>query len=212
MNKKALIVVDVQNDFCPGGSLAVADGDQIIPIINKLLPKFELIIFTKDWHPEGMDAFASSHPGKQPFDKYFPVLQPMDRPLIEDILWPDHCIMNTLGAEIHKDIDFGLIKGDFYIFKKGMKKNSHPYSGFGGIGLKEFLQEKEINQVFICGLATDFCCKDTAIDAANYGFNTVFILDATKPINTDLSDTLASLYNNNVKIIESWELPLFNLL
>ena len=206
MNKKALIVVDVQNDFCPEGSLAVNNGDKIIPIINDLLPKFDLVIFTKDWHPSDMNAFASQHKGKQLFDKY------INKQGDEDTLWPDHCIAKTPGADIHKDINFGLIKGNFYIFKKGMEKDSHPYSGFGAEGLKEFLQEREIDQVFICGLATDYCVADTAIDAVGYGFDAVIIEDATKPISENLNELYQKFLDHNVKMIESWELPMFNLL
>ena len=203
---KALIVVDAQYDFMPateeeytnemGGALAVPGGDEIVPIINKLLPKFDLIIFTKDWHPENMEAFASNHEGKQPFDTY-----KVDG--VEDILWPNHCIAGTRGAEIHNDIDFGLIKGDFYIFKKGLEKDYHPYSGFGGTDLAEFLRNKNVDEVYVCGLATDYCSKDIAIDAANEGFKTYFILDATRPINFDLTETLQILLKKVIKIINS---------
>jgi nicotinamidase/pyrazinamidase len=212
---KALIVVDAQYDFMPvpeedykngqGGALAVPDGDQIIPVINELLPKFDMVIFTQDWHPEGMKAFASSYKTKKPFDTYKVKGK-------EDTLWPDHCIKESYGAMIHEDIDFGLIQGNFYIFKKGENPNNHPYSGFDGTGLAFFLQERKITDIFITGLATDFCCKDTAVDGAGYGFKSTLILDACKPINPDLSETIKELTDNNVKVIESWELPLFNLM
>ena len=214
---KALLVVDAQYDFVPvskeeyengqGGALAVPDGNQIIPVINKLLPQFDLIIFTKDWHPEGMNAFASSNPGKKPFDKYKVKGK-------EDTLWPDHCIQDTRGAAIHEGIDFALIKdeAEFYIFKKGLEKHSHPYSGFDGTGLGFFLREKNVDQIFVSGLALDFCVKDTAIDGAWLGFKTVVIKDACRAISKDLTDTNQALLDNNVKMIESWELPLFNLM
>lgn len=213
-NRKALCVVDAQYDFMPaseedyangmGGALAVTDGDQIVPVVNELLKKFDLVIFTKDWHPAGMKAFASSYKTKKPFDTY-------KVKGIEDTLWPDHCLQNSRGADIHEGIDLGLIEGDFYIFKKGMDKNSHPYSGFGAEGLEEFLNERGVEQIYICGLATDYCCLDTAIDGSMKGFDTYFILDATKPINPDLSEVLINLKDANVKIIESWHLNLLNL-
>jgi len=202
---KALIVVDIQRDFLPGGSLAIKDGDLIIPIINKLLPEFELVIFTKDWHPVDMKAFASNHKNKKPFDKY-------KVNGVEDTLWPDHCIQNTPGAGIHKDIKFEYVKKDFYIFKKGLTKEHHPYSGFDGTGLENFLKEKNVSQIFICGLATDYCVADTAIDGVNAGFDTIVIKDATKAIGEDLTNMYQEFLNLNIKIIDSWELPLFNIM
>jgi nicotinamidase/pyrazinamidase len=193
--KKALIIVDLQNDFCPGGSLAVPDGDEVVEVINEFLPKFDLIIFTKDWHDPEMEAFASQHKGKKPFDKY------INSDGIEDILWPDHCVMGTKGADLHKDIDFGLIKGSFYIFKKGTEKNYHPYSGFGGTELAEFLKERKVTEVDICGLAGDYCCKDTALDAVKLGFKTNFLLEAIRFINPDNSKILKELKENNVNLI-----------
>jgi len=190
-----------------GGSLAVADGDKIVPIINDLLPQFDLVIFTKDWHPEEMEAFASNHKGKAPFDTYTDKKSGK-----EDTLWPDHCVAYTHGARLHEDIDFGLIKGDFYIFKKGLEKDYHPYSGFGGTGLAEFLRDRNIHQVFICGLALDYCVKDTAFDAVREGFDTVVVENATRPINPDINDLLQDFSNLNIKLIDSWELPLFNLM
>lgn len=212
---KALIVVDAQYDFmpvsekdysiCQGGALAVRGGDEIIPILNELLPQFDLVIFTMDWHPEGMKAFASSHKTKKPFDTYKVKGK-------EDTLWPDHCIQGTRGAQIHEGINFGLIKGEFYIFKKGLEKDKHPYSGFDGTGLGFFLREKNIDQIFVTGLALDYCVKDTAVDGAWLGFKTVVIEDATAAISEDLNDVYKTFLNNNVKMIESWELPLFNLM
>ena len=214
-NRKALIVVDAQYDFMPateknynnnlGGALAVAGGDQIISVINELLIKFELVIFTKDWHPEGMKAFASSYKTKKPFDTY-------KVNGIEDILWPDHCIQGTRGADIHEDIKLENINGDFYIFKKGMDKNHHPYSGFGAEGLEEFLNKRGVHEVFIVGLAFDYCVKDTAIDAAMKGFDSIVIEDGTRPIDSNINPTLELFHQAGVKMIESWELDMYNLL
>jgi len=214
---KTLIIVDAQYDFFPvskedyenneGGALAVTNADQIIPVINDILPKFDLVIFTKDWHPENMNAFASSHKGKNSFDTY------TNSKGKKDTLWPAHCVQGTKGADIHYDIDFGLIKGDFYIFKKGMDKNDHPYSGFAAKGLTEFLKERGVYEVYIAGLALDFCVKDTVIDACKEGFDPVLILDGTRGIDEKtIKQTIQDFYCYEVKIIESWELPLFNLI
>ena len=196
---KALIVVDAQYDFMPGGALAVKDGDQIVPVINELLPKFDLIIFTKDWHPADMDAFATQHPGRDPFATY----ETKDGKL--DTLWPAHCLQNSRGADIHEGIDLGLISGDFYIFKKGMEKYKHPYSGFGAEGLEEFLSERGVLEVFIVGLALDFCVKDTAVDAAQFGFKTVVIEEGTRSISPNINKTLEEFRENLVKFISIHE-------
>jgi len=206
--KKALIVVDVQNDFCPGGSLAVPHGDEVVPIINKLLPKFDLIIFTKDWHFKEMYAFASHQAqfGKQAFDKY------VNEQGQEDIVWPDHCVEDTEGAEFHPDLDLGKCKKDFYIFKKGNMPHFHPYSAFPDTELANFLNEREVERVYIVGLALDYCVADTAIDAAMEGFDTVVIEDATRPINDDINDTLKKFKEANIKLIESWEIEMYELM
>lgn len=202
--KRALIVVDPQNDFCPGGSLAVKDGDQIVPVINKLTKSdmYDLVIFTKDWHPADMKAFASQHKGKNVFDTYTNSNGDVD------VLWPDHCVAGTEGAEFHKDIDLNI--PNLYIFKKGLEVNSHPYSGFGDLyhfdssGLLEFLKERQIIEVFVCGLALDFCCKDTAIDSSRQGFITYMIMDGTKHISEEgKNDTIKKLLEDGIKLIES---------
>lgn len=205
-NNRVLLIIDAQYDFMPGGSLAVTDGDKIIPVINALIPKFDLIIFTQDWHPEGMEAFSSSHEGKKPFEQYINSLGETDT------LWPDHCVQDTHGAEIHEGIDISKITGDFYFFKKGMDKNKHPYSGFGAEGLKEFLDEKGVTKVFIVGLALDYCVKDTAIDSAMAGFDTIVIQDGTKPIDPNIDKVLEDFNDAGVKMIESWEFNMVNLL
>lgn len=197
---KALIVVDVQNDFCPGGSLAVPKGDEVIPIINTLLPKFDLVIFTMDWHTTNMDAFASSYPDKKPFDSY------KNKDGKVDVLWPNHCVGDTFGAEIHKDIDYSLINGDFYFFKKGLVKDSHPYSGFGADGLLELLKSKGVTETYITGLATDYCVKDTCLDSSKYGFDTYLIQDAARGISSDLKSTYDTLTDKDVFIINHKEI------
>ena len=204
---KALIVVDVQNDFCPvndedyknglGGALAVPNGDSVVPVINTLLPKFDLVIFTKDWHTDNMDAFASSHKGKNPMDTY------VNKDGITDILWANHCVAGTRGAELHDDIDMSLIKGEFYIFKKGTEKDSHPYSGFGAEGLSDFLKDKGVTDTVVVGLATDFCVCDTVLDSIKEGFNTTVIWDGCRGIADDLTSTLNEFFDVGANIIDS---------
>ena len=202
--QKALIVVDLQRDFCPGGSLAVPEGDTIVPIVNDLLTQFDLIIFTKDWHSPIMHGFASYHSDKKPFDKY------VNEQGQEDILWPDHCIENTEGAEFHPDLDLGKCKKDFYIFKKGNMPHFHPYSGFAEVNetneseLGIFLKEKNITEIYVCGLALDYCVKDTAIDGAKLGFDTYVIKDATKSINSDTTNTYKAFRDAGIMHIDTW--------
>jgi len=215
MNKDVLIVVDVQYDFVPvsdeyfekglGGALAVSGGNEIVPVINELLSKFELVIFTKDWHPIEMEAFASSHPDKKPFDSY------INSQGVEDILWPDHCIRETIGAELHHGIQFENIKGDFYIFKKGMTKDFHPYGGFNGTGLGDFLRERKIENTYIVGLALDYCVKDTALESVEEDFNTVVIEDGTAAISEDLNELYKIFKENNIPLIESFEIDEYRM-
>jgi nicotinamidase/pyrazinamidase len=200
---KALIVVDVQKDFCPGGALAVPEGDSIIPIINKLLSEFDLVIFTKDWHPARHGGFASSWKDKKPFDTMEVSYQGVSH---IEVLWPDHCVQDTPGADFHPDLNFKNCKKDFYIFKKGEDYGEQGYSAFEATDLTGFLDGKNVTNVYVCGLAGDYCCKNTAIDASKQGFNTFFIIDAIKFINKDTTPTLNDLYDADVKIIESGEL------
>lgn len=199
----ALIVVDVQVDFCPGGALAVPHGDEIVPIINELLPKFDLVIFTKDWHTEDNIGFASRH-GVDAFDKL-----PNG-----EMAWPNHCVQDTPGADLHPDIDLSLCKKDFYIWKKGDYSEAHPYSAMEGDEpeLVSFLDEKGVDDVFICGLALDYCVKATAIDAAMHGFKTIVIEDATRPIDEDINPVLKEFEEARVFLIESYELEMFKSL
>lgn len=195
----ALICVDLQNDFMPTGSLPVPNGDEVIPVINDILPLFRMVIFTKDWHPANCSAFASQHPGTKPYDW-----------LNDDVLWPDHCVQGTPGADLHPSIDYGRIFGDFYIFKKGDDPATHPYSGFDakefdGTKLGDFLRERGIDQVYVCGLATDFCVMMTTIDAVNEGFETKLVLDACRGI--DKTDKiLEKLKDHGAVIVNSGDL------
>jgi nicotinamidase/pyrazinamidase len=202
--KKALIIVDAQYDFMPGGSLAVEEGDQIVPIINELIPKFDLIIFTKDWHPSNHKSFASQHEGKNVFDT-------IDLNGLPQVLWPDHCVQESHGSEIHKDIPINDLTCSFYVIKKGMDTEVDSYSGFydngrrNSTGLVELLKEKGVDTVVICGLALDFCVSYTAKDAATEGFKTVVIEDGTRAINQDINEVLLEFKNLNIAFIESYE-------
>jgi len=201
-NMKALIVVDPQNDFMPGGSLAVKDGNQIVPVINKLTKSglFDLVIFTKDWHPSNHKSFASQHEGKNLFDV-------IDLNGIDQVLWPDHCVQDTEGSMFHKDIDMNI--PNLYIFKKGMNTEVDSYSGFldndhkSSTGLTEFLKEKGVYETYIMGIAGDYCVKYTAIDSSSEGFDTYVIMDGVRSITDDITPVLDELRDNSVIIIDS---------
>jgi nicotinamidase/pyrazinamidase len=174
----ALIIVDIQNDFVPGGALAVPAGDEIIPIVNELQKSFGLVVATQDWHPEKHKSFASSHPGKKVFEKI--QLHGLDQ-----VLWPDHCIQGTNGAELHKGLNTNRVEA---IFRKGMDSDIDSYSGFYDNGYKKstglagYLRERKVTKVYICGLASDYCVFFTARDAIKENFETYLVEDATRPI------------------------------
>ena len=209
--KRALIIVDVQKDFMPGGTLAVPNGDEIIPTINKILPKFDLVIFTLDWHPENHNSFASQHEGKKEFDV-------IDINGNKQVLWPDHCIQDTPGAALHPDINLSLIDGSFYFFKKGINPEIDSYSGFydnnrNSSELSDFLNEKGVEKVFLVGLAFEYCLAFTAIDAALLGFKTTVIKEGTRPIRlSSFNEVMKKFKDAGVNLIEEWEMSLYNLL
>lgn len=178
---EALIVVDVQNDFIPGGSLPVKDGRAVIPVINQLAPYFENIVLTQDWHPKGHVSFATSHPGHKPFD----VLQTAYG---SQVLWPEHCVQGSDGAQISADLQ--LAKAQL-IIRKGYRTQMDSYSAFEEAdhhtktGLSGYLRARGIRKVYVVGLATDFCVAWTAMDAKRLGFEAAVVEDATRPIDTD---------------------------
>jgi len=181
---RALLLVDVQNDFMPGGALAVKDGDQIIPVLNELLKmKFDAILATKDWHPQDHGSFAASH-GKEPGEK-------IDLFGLEQILWPVHCVQGTKGAEFALGWDVGKVEKVFY---KGIDKTIDSYSTFYDnghrrtTGLELYLREKGIKDLYVAGLATDYCVKYSVLDAATLGFNAYVIKDGCKAINLQKED------------------------
>ncbi|UVC08066.1 bifunctional nicotinamidase/pyrazinamidase [Rhizobium sp. TH2] len=187
MAGKALVVIDMQYDFCPGGALAVAGGDEIIPVINRLISDHEHVILTQDWHPAGHSSFASSHPGKAPFEM-------VEMPYGPQTLWPDHCVQGTRGAELHDALDRTNAE---LVLHKGFHHEIDSYSAFyendrtTPTGLVGYLRECGISEVVLCGLATDFCVAYSALDAAGHGFATTVILDACRGI--DLNGSMAAM-------------------
>lgn len=176
-----LVVVDVQNDFLPGGNLAVPDGDAIIGPINQLATRFAKVVLTQDWHPADHISFASNHPGKSPF-------QTIQLPYGPQVLWPDHCVWDSYGAELAAELEIPQAQ---LVIRKGYTRTVDSYSGFQEAdrrtktGLGGYLRERGAGKVYIVGLATDFCVGWTATDAAAAGFETLVIEDATRAINTD---------------------------
>lgn len=178
---KALLVVDVQNDFCPGGALAVPNGDALIPQINELGRHFEHVILTQDWHPSGHLSFASSHPRKKPFET-------IRLASGEQILWPDHCVQGTIGAELHPKLR--LEKSEL-IIRKGFRPTVDSYSAFfendheTPTGLAGYVKERGIDTLYLCGLATDFCVHWSAIDGRKQNLKIEVVMDATRGIDTE---------------------------
>ena len=176
--RDVLVVVDVQYDFLPGGSLAVSGGDEIVPLINTLAKKFTNVVFTQDWHPADHISFASQHQGKAPFET-------IELPYGTQVLWPDHCMWNTHGAELSADLD---IPHGQLIIRKGYNRTIDSYSGFQEAdretltGLAGYLNERDVDRLYVVGLATDFCVGWTAIDGAAVGFDVTVIEDATRAI------------------------------
>jgi nicotinamidase/pyrazinamidase len=185
MSGKALIVIDVQNDFCPGGALAVAGGDEIVPPVNRMIGAFEHVVLTQDWHPAGHSSFASSHPGREPFTT-------IEMPYGEQTLWPDHCVQGTAGADFHPGLEWTRAE---LVVRKGFRSAIDSYSAFfendheTPTGLAGYLRERGISHLTLVGLATDFCVAYSALDAVRSGFSATVRLDACRAI--DLGGSLA---------------------
>lgn len=181
-----LLIVDVQNDFCPGGALAVPDGDGVVPKINRLAGVFPHMAMTQDWHPSDHRSFASAHPGRQPFET-------VSLPYGDQVLWPDHCVQDSNGAAFHAMLDLPRTE---LIIRKGFRRDIDSYSAFfendrqTPTGLAGYLRERHIGRVFLCGLATDFCVNFTALDARKAGFEAVVVDAACRAI--DLDGSLAA--------------------
>jgi len=176
----ALLVIDVQNCFLPGGSLAVKDGEQVVPVINRIARSFANVVVTQDWHTVGHTSFASAHPGKKPFET-------IDLAYGKQVLWPDHCVQGTEGASLSKDLS---IPQAALILRKGFHKDVDSYSAFTEAdgktttGLAAYLKARKLERLFVAGLATDFCVAWTALDARKAGFETYVVEDACRGIDT----------------------------
>ena len=183
---EAILVIDVQNDFCPGGALAVAGGDEIVAPINALVPEFPVRVFTQDWHPANHSSFASQHDGRDPFSL-------VDMPYGAQVLWPDHCIIGSDGAAFHQRLD---TRSADMIIRKGFRPSIDSYSAFfendhkTATGLEGYLRTRGVTDVTILGLATDFCVNFSAVDAANLGFKVTVVESLSRAI--DLDGSLAA--------------------
>jgi nicotinamidase/pyrazinamidase len=202
---KALILVDLQNDFMPGGALAVKDGAEVVPIANRLMKHFDLIVATQDWHPADHLSFASQHPGQ-------PIGECVVLDGLQQVLWPDHCVQGTEGADFHHDLNMSAVSR---VIQKGTDRQIDSYSGFfdnghrQGTGLLEYLKQMEVDDVYILGLATDYCVKYTALDAVSLGFKTHLIADACRGVDLhtgDIASALEELRFAGVEITNSKEL------
>ncbi|WP_421927144.1 bifunctional nicotinamidase/pyrazinamidase [Neoaquamicrobium sediminum] len=193
MSEKALIVIDVQNDFCPGGALAVTGGDEIVPMVNRLIGEFDHVVLTQDWHPAGHSSFATVHPGKNPFET-------TEMPYGTQTLWPDHCVQGTDGAAFHADLEWTKAE---LVIRKGFRPAIDSYSAFfendrtTPTGLAGYLRERGISDLTLVGLATDFCVAYSALDAVRSGFKATVLLEACRAI--DLGGSLAAMKNEMAK-------------
>ena len=200
----ALLVIDVQNCFLPGGSLAVKDGDQVVPVINRIAKGFANVVMTQDWHTAGHISFASSHSGKKPFET-------VDLKYGKQVLWPDHCVQGTDGAALSKDLTIPQAE---LIIRKGYHKDVDSYSAFTEAdgktttGLAAWLKARKLKRLFVAGLATDFCVAWTAVDARKAGFETYVVEDACRGIDTQgsLAKAWADMARAGVKRIQSGDI------
>ncbi|WP_047301385.1 bifunctional nicotinamidase/pyrazinamidase [Pseudomonas fluorescens] len=203
-SRAALLVIDVQNDFIPGGKLPVPEGDHIVPLINRLARQFKQVVIAQDWHPAGHASFASSHPGHQPYDV-------IELPYGEQTLWPEHCVQATYGAELHPELDLPHAQ---LIIRKGCNPDIDSYSAFleadrrTTTGLSGYLKERGIDTVYMVGLALDFCVMYSALDARAAGFNAFVVLDACRAIdmNGSLAAAMDRMQGAGVGLIQSTEL------
>jgi nicotinamidase/pyrazinamidase len=199
--RDVLLVVDIQNDFCPGGALAVPRGDEVVPVINRLARAFDHVVLTQDWHPAGHSSFASVHPGKQPYD----IVEMSYGP---QILWPDHCVQETLGAAFRSDLDVPHVE---LIIRKGYRPRIDSYSALfendhnTPTGLAGYLRERGLGRVFLAGLAFDFCVRYSAEDAAAAGFEVAVVEDACRGIdlNGSMADTRRMLAAMGIPLVVS---------
>ena len=200
--KKALILVDIQNDFLPGGALAVPCGDAVIPVANNIIKNFSDVIATQDWHPSDHGSFASQYSGKEPGEL-------IELNGLTQVLWPDHCVNNSEGAAFAPDLNTEKITR---VFQKGMNKDVDSYSGFfdnskrSDTGLGDYLKSRRITDVFIMGLATDYCVKFTALDACSLGFKTHLITRGVRGVNINIGDSekaIDDMKNAGITIVDT---------
>ena len=198
----ALIIVDVQNDFLPGGALAVPDGDAVVPVVNRIVDRFELVVATQDWHPPGHGSFAASHLGKRPGDV-------IDLHGLSQVLWPTHCVRGTPGAELANALCGDRIEA---IFRKGTDPAIDSYSGLfdnghrRSTGLADYLRGRGVTSVAVCGLATDYCVKFTALDAAAEGFAVTLVEDACRGVDLrpgDVAGAVDAMRRAGVRVVHS---------
>ncbi len=199
---EALILVDIQNDFVPGGALAVPQGDQVIPVANRLIRRFDLVVATKDWHPADHGSFASQHPGANVGDI-------IELGGVSQVLWPDHCIQDSPGAEFVAGLNTDALG---HVFHKGTDRTIDSYSGFfdngrlKATGLAGYLRQRDVTTVYIAGLTTDYCAKFTALDAGQLGFDTYLIEDACRGVELrtgDVAKAIEEMNSAGVSIVNS---------
>ncbi len=197
---EAIVVIDVQNDFCPGGALAVERGDEVVPEINRIVRNYPVRVFTQDWHTQGHGSFASAHPGRAPFDL-------IDMPYGPQVLWPDHCVQGTDGADFHEDLITDTAQ---LVLRKGFRSEIDSYSAFfendlsTATGLEGYLRGRGVEKVTLVGLATDYCVAWSALDAVRLGFSVKVRLDACRGIDIDgsLAKALAEMEAAGVQLVD----------
>ena len=203
--KTCLILVDLQYDFMPGGALPVPRGDEVIPIANRLAPRFDYVVASQDWHPADHGSFASQHPGRS-------VGEVVDLQGLEQVLWPDHCVQGSRGADFHEDLDTRQVDE---VLRKGTNRNVDSYSAFydnarrGSTGLGDRLRELGVSRVWLLGLATDYCVKFSALDAASLGLSTTVIRDGCRGIDLvegDVQNAFREMRGAGVGVVQSEEL------
>jgi len=202
---KALILVDLQNDFCPGGALAVPHGDEVVAVANQLMSRFPLVVATQDWHPANHGSFAANHPGRSPYEMAELAGMPQ-------VLWPVHCVQGSAGADFHAAL---TMAGVHKVFPKGTDPTIDSYSGFfdngkrKSTGLGEFLQQQGVTDVVVMGLATDYCVRATALDALGLGFKVTLVLDGCRAVNLqpdDGSTAVLQMQNAGIVLAQSQDL------
>lgn len=202
MTARALVVVDVQNDFMPDGALPAAGGYDVVPIINGLMEQFDLVVATQDWHPPDHGSFASNHEGHEPGDI-------VDLDGLDQILWPDHCVQNTPGVEFVDSLETDHFDE---VFRKGVDRNIDSYSGFydndhrRATGLADYLREHDIETIAVAGIATDYCVKFTTLDGADLGFDTWVVVDGCRGVGNELADidaAYAEMREAGARLVES---------